>query len=169
LSLMLLVVIIGALVAIVVVTISRVQTHNSVLKLVRQYQGTLRIVDGSLLDFDAKMLDTKSTKFTERAAQIEQRIDALFDYSGLGSIYEGSTVTGFRFIVEVPALEVQFNIKTKVDVDLNVLDLLTIIRDSVRGKGFADATVDLASLTLEDQRLPTSDSPPNSPASTRKG
>ena len=74
-----------------------------------------------------------------------------------------------RFIVEVPALEVQFNIKTKVDVDLNVLDLLTIIRDSVRGKGFADATVDLASLTLEDQRLPTSDSPPNSPASTRKG
>lgn len=68
--------------------------------------------------------------------------------------------------MEVPALEVQFNIKTKVDVDMNVIDLLTIIRDSVKGKGFADATVDLTSLTLEGQSLPQSNSnrPPHSPA-----
>ncbi len=51
-----------------------VQTHSSVLKLVRQYRGQMRIIDGALLDFDAALLDANTETYRRKAKLVEQRV-----------------------------------------------------------------------------------------------
>ncbi len=62
-----------------------------------------------------------------------------------------------RFVVGIPAMEVHFNIKTKVNVNLSAQDLLAVLDEGIRknlGNLFDDAKVDLSSLTVENQKLP---------------
>lgn len=56
----------------------------------------------------------------------------------------------------IPAIEVHFNIRTKVNVQLQVQELLSVIEDSIRkntGGMFSDVAIDLSSLTIENQRI----------------
>lgn len=65
-------------------------------------------------------------------------------------------------------MEVQFNIKIKVNVQLQVSDILAVMDDAIRHNvngAFQDTVIDPKSLSVENQRLSPG---PTSPSSLRR-
>lgn len=61
-----------------------------------------------------------------------------------------------RFVVAIPATEVHFNVRTKINVQLQVQELLAVFEDAIRKNVagvFSDVAIDLNSLTIENQRI----------------
>lgn len=79
------------------------------------------------------------------------QFDQIFRGSNASSIYEGAEVLQFRIIAEIPALEVQFALKTSVDAPIDAASLLRIVHDGIAQRlDHAYATVDMQSLSIED-------------------
>ncbi|VDK74582.1 unnamed protein product [Anisakis simplex] len=76
-------------------------------------------------------------------------MNRIFQHSNVHSHYAGSEVTQFRFVPAVPALDVSFNVRLRSTVSVDVLDLLSIMRNYLSARGFDGNTIDIRSISLE--------------------
>ncbi|VDN21418.1 unnamed protein product [Gongylonema pulchrum] len=148
----LLFVIVGMVVVVLILTISKMQAISSAsFHSLRRFEGHFLMTEGPLLKFDGKLLQKNTKEYAEHANKIQRQLDLIYRQGGYGLIYAGSEVTRFRFVPAVPALDVSFVLKTRSDMHINVFDFLSVLRNYVRTHGFDGNTIDDKSISLESK------------------
>uniref|UniRef100_A0A915PMB4 Band 7 domain-containing protein n=1 Tax=Setaria digitata TaxID=48799 RepID=A0A915PMB4_9BILA len=108
--LVLLFVMVGIVVVVLILTISKMQAVSSTsLYGLRRFEGHFLVTEGPLLKFDG------------------------------------------RFVPAVPALDVTFILKIRPNTNINILNLLSVLRNYVRAQGFDGNTIDDKSISLENK------------------
>ncbi|VDN56899.1 unnamed protein product [Dracunculus medinensis] len=81
-------------------------------------------------------------------SDVASGLNKIYRRSSLGSIYIGSEITQYKFVPQVPALDVSFIIKiSRHDVD--IIELITILRHYVQQRSFDGNSLDLKSISME--------------------
>ncbi|EFO28120.1 hypothetical protein LOAG_00354 [Loa loa] len=80
-------------------------------------------------------------------------LNLIYRKSTYGPLYVASEVTKFRFVPAIPAIDVTFILKTQFDLNIDVFNFLSILRNYVRDRGFDGNTIDDKSISLEIKRV----------------
>ncbi|KAL3990545.1 SEA domain family protein [Acanthocheilonema viteae] len=127
-----------------------VQTVSSTsLYALRHLEGHFLVTEGPLLKFDGRLLQKNTDEFITHANKIQRQLNFIYRQSDYGWVYVGSEVTKFRFVPAVPALNVTFILKTRSDLNIDVFNFLSVLRNYVRARGFDGNTIDDKSISLE--------------------
>ncbi|VDN41104.1 unnamed protein product [Gongylonema pulchrum] len=126
----LLFVIVGMVVVVLILTISKMQAISSAsFHSLRRFEGHFLVTEGPLLKFDGKLLQKNTKEYTEHANKIQRQLDLIYRQ----------------------ALDVSFVLKTRSDMHINVFDFLSVLRNYVRTHGFDGNTIDDKSISLESK------------------
>lgn len=144
--------IVGLVVVVLILTISKMQIIPlSSLESVSRFEGHFLVTEGPLLKFDGRLLQKNSHEFVAHANKIQRQLDIIYRKSDYRLAYLGSEVVQLRFVPTIPALDVMFVLKTRPDLNISVFDFLSVLRNHVRARGFDGNTIDDKSISLESK------------------
>ncbi|VDO28054.1 unnamed protein product [Onchocerca flexuosa] len=146
----LLFVMVGIVITVLILTISKMQAISSTsLYASHHLEGHFLITEGPLLKFDGRLLQKNTNEFMTHANKIQRQLNLIYRQSNYGLVYTDTEVTKFRFVPAVPALDVTFILKTRSDLNVDVSNFLSTLRNYVRARGFDGNTIDDKSISLE--------------------
>nr|CDP95891.1 Bm9911, isoform b [Brugia malayi] len=147
--LMLLFILVGMVLIVFILTMSKMQAVSSTsFHTLRRLEGHFLVTEGPLLKFDGKLLQKNTDQFIIHASKIQRQLNHIYRQSGCRLIYVGAEVTKFRFVPTVPALDVTFILKIRSDLNIDVFNFLSILRNYVRARGFDGNAIDDKSIVL---------------------
>ncbi|VDK63434.1 unnamed protein product [Onchocerca ochengi] len=145
---------VGLVIIVLILTISKMQAVSSTsFYASHHFEGHFLITEGPLLKFDGRLLQKNTNEFITHANKIQRQLNLIYRQSNYGLVYIDTEVTKFRFVPAVPALDVTFILKTRSDLDIDVSNFLSTLRNYVRARGFDGNTIDDKTINLETKHF----------------